>query len=183
MNAIEIMNEEHKNIKRMLKVVRACCKDILDGKEINFDDLNEIVDFITNYADKHHHNKEEVHLFSKMLENLGPVGEKIVKHGMLVEHDWGRLYIQDLKIALEKVKEGDNDAKLDVIANAISYCNLLERHIDKEDKVIYKFAQRELSKDVFDVIEHECKSYEEKNKDQKVKYLAMLDRLEKKYLA
>lgn len=183
MNAIEIMNEEHRNIKRMIKVVRACCKKILDGKEVNFDDFNDIVDFIVNYADKHHHNKEEVILFNRMLDNLGAVGEKIVKHGMLVEHDFGRLYIQELKVALEKVKNGDEEAKLDVIANAISYGHLLDRHIDKEDKVIYKFAQRELSEEVFNEIEDECKTYEEDNDENKVKYLGMLERLENKYLA
>lgn len=182
MNAIEIMNEEHRNIKRMLKVVRACCKDILDGKEPDFDDFNDIVDFIVNYADKHHHNKEEVILFNRMLDNLGAVGEKIVKHGMLVEHDFGRLYIQELKAALEKLKNGDEEAKLDVIANAISYGHLLDRHIDKEDKVIYKFAQRELSEEVFNEIEAECKTYEDDNDQNKVKYLGMLEKLENKYL-
>lgn len=182
MNAIEIMNEEHRNIKRMLKVVRVVCKEILDGKDINFNDFNEIVDFIVNYADKHHHNKEEIILFNKMTENLGAVAEKIVKHGMLVEHDFGRLYIQQLKAALDKMKNGNDDAKLDVIANAISYSHLLERHIDKEDNVIYKFAQRELSEDIFSEVENECKSYEENNEENKVKYLEILEKFEKKYL-
>ena len=49
---------------------------------------------------------------------------------------------------LENYKGGNKEAKLDVIANAISYTNLLERHIDKEDNVIYKFAQRELNEDI-----------------------------------
>lgn len=181
MNAIELMNEEHKNIKRMLKVVRVICKDILDSKEINFDDFDEVIDFIANYADKHHHNKEEVILFTKMTENLGAVAEKIVKHGMLVEHDFGRLYIQELKVALEKMKNGDDDAKLDVIANGISYGHLLERHIDKEDKVIYKFAQRELSEEILKEVENECRLYEESSEDNKVRYLEILEKLEKKY--
>ena len=34
MKAIEIMNEEHKYILRMLIVVRKICLSILDGKEI-----------------------------------------------------------------------------------------------------------------------------------------------------
>ncbi|ETI89870.1 MAG: hypothetical protein Q607_CBUC00100G0001, partial [Clostridium butyricum DORA_1] len=86
-------------------------------------------------------------LFNKMVENLGVLGEKLVKHGMLVEHDFGRLYVKNLEEALKKVKAGDEEAKLDLIANAISYCDLLTRHIDKEDRVVYTFAKRELKEE------------------------------------
>ena len=84
MNAIEIMNDEHKNITRMLKVVRACCYEVLKGEKINYDDFYKIVEFITEYADKHHHKKEEVTLFNKMVEHLGTVAQKLVQNGMLV---------------------------------------------------------------------------------------------------
>ncbi len=47
--------------------------------------------------------------------------KKAVNQGMLVEHDLGRLHIRELVEALEKVKAGEEEANLDVIANAISY--------------------------------------------------------------
>ena len=59
MNAIELMNEEHKNILRMIKVVRKVCFNIMKGTEINYKDLEDIIEFIRNYADSHHHKKEE----------------------------------------------------------------------------------------------------------------------------
>ena len=181
MNAIEIMNDEHKNITRMLKVVRACCYEVLKGEKINYDDFYKIVKFITEYADKHHHKKEEVTLFNKMVEHLGAVAQKLVQNGMLVEHDLGRLHITQLKEALENVKNGDEEAKLDVLANAISYTHLLQRHIDKENNVVYKYAERELDKSVLDLINKECIDFEEKNKDVKEKYISLLEDLEKKY--
>ena len=181
MKAIEIMNEEHKYILRMLKVVRKVCLNIMNEEEIIYEDFDKIIDFIRNYSDNHHHKKEEDILFTKMVEYIGETAEKVVNQGMLVEHDLGRLYIRQLVEALEKMKNGDKEAKLDVIANAISYTHLLARHIDKEDRVIYKFAERELSTQVLETINMECENFEFKNKEIKNKYVLILEELENKY--
>ena len=46
MDAIELMMEEHNNIKVMLKIVRKACLSILEGEELNYDDFNKIIAFI-----------------------------------------------------------------------------------------------------------------------------------------
>ena len=100
MNAIDLMVEEHKIIKRMLVVVRKFSIKVLNNEDINYNDFNSVIDFVRNYADKHHHSKEEVILFKKMSEVLG---ERIANGpimGMLVEHDLGRLFMGNLEIAL-----------------------------------------------------------------------------------
>lgn len=181
MKAIEIMNEEHKYILRMLDIVRKVCFKVMNGEDIVYGDFNKIIDFIKNYADNHHHKKEENILFIKMVEHIGETAEKAVNQGMLVEHDLGRLYVRDLVNALDKVKNGDEEAKLDVIANAISYTHLLARHIDKEDRVIYKFAERNLSDEVMKFVDLECESFEISNEEIKNKYLLILEELENKY--
>ena len=48
MKAIEIMNEEHKYILRMLQVIRKCCFKILNNEEIIYEDFYKIIDFIRN---------------------------------------------------------------------------------------------------------------------------------------
>ena len=181
MKAIEIMNEEHKYILRMLNIVRKACFKIMKGEEIVYEDFNKIIDFVKNYADNHHHKKEEDILFIKMVEHIGEAAEKAVNQGMLVEHDLGRLYVRDLVSALEKVKGGDEEAKLDIIANAISYTHLLARHIDKEDRVIYKFAERNLSNEVMKFVDVECENFEISNEEIKNRYILILEELEKKY--
>lgn len=181
MDAIALMMEEHKYIKRMLKVVRNACFKIYKGNEINYEDFNLMISFIRNYADSHHHKKEEVMLFNKMVDEIGATAEKIVKYGMLVEHDLGRLHISDLEAALKNLKDGNEEAILDVISNAISYTHLLERHIDKEDKVVYTFAKRELNKDVIENIDKNCFEFEESNLQIKNENISILESLEKKY--
>lgn len=182
MDAIELMVYEHKNIKRMLKVIRKYCLRILKDEKVDYSDFYRIIDFVRNYADKHHHGKEEKLLFNKMVDEIGSTAEKLVKHGMLVEHDLGRLYITGLSEALENSKSGNKEAILDVIANAISYTHLLERHIDKEDNVIYKFATRELKQEIIDKVNVECVEFEGANTEVMKKYTSILEELEKKYL-
>lgn len=182
MNAIDLMKEEHRYIERMLKVIREVSLRILKGEKVEYDDLYSIIGFVREYADGHHHNKEEVLLFNRMIENLGSTGEVIVRNGMLVEHDLGRLYIKNLEEAIGRLKDGSEDAKLDIIANLISYTDLLKRHIDKEDNVVYNFAARGLKEEILIKLDDECIKYEAENEAIKVKNISLLESLEKKYL-
>lgn len=184
MTSIELMVSEHNNIKGMLRVMRSMCIKVLNNENIDYKDFYKAIDFVRNYADKHHHAKEENILFKKMGDELG---ERIAKGpiaGMLVEHDLGRLYMSNLEAALEKFNKGDKDARVDIIANAISYTDLLTRHIDKEDITIYSFAQRALSKSAMEDIEEKCNNVESIADEKEIqhKYIDLLDKLKEKYI-
>jgi hemerythrin-like domain-containing protein len=184
MNFIERLVYEHKNVKRMLLVIRAVCLGILNGDATDYEDFYKIIDFIRNYTDKHHHGKEEAMLFARMIEEMGPLAEKIIKHGMLVEHDFGRLYVKDLEDSVNRVLNGDLEARLDVIANAVSYTHLLCRHIDKEDDVIYKYAEKNLAQETINQLEQECAIFDEKaaQANTESRYLELLRIMERKYV-
>lgn len=180
MDCIELMVEEHKNIKRMLAVIRKYCYKILKNEEVQYEDFFKLIDFVRNYADKHHHGKEEVLLFEKMKNELGPAAQKLVRHGMLVEHDLGRLHIQELEAAVKRVISGEDEARLDVIAEAVSYTHLLHRHIDKEDQVVYKFAQSNFIASTMEELNLECGRFEQEAKDRNLqqKYIDMITEFE-----
>lgn len=183
MDGISLMVDEHKYIKRMLKVIRKACYGILKGKEVNYDDFAQMIDFVRSYADAHHHGKEEKMLFNRMIDEIGSAAEKLVRFGMLVEHDLGRLHMRELEEALQKVKDGDDEAKIDVIANAVSYTHLLNRHIDKEDTLVYPLAERELNETTLSTINAECETFEKDMEEKEVqqKYIKLLEELERKY--
>lgn len=181
MYAVQLMIDEHKNIKKVLGIIRKYCFKVLKEENVDYNDFYKIIDFVRNYADKHHHGKEEQMLFNKMLDELGSAAEKVVKHGMLVEHDLGRLYINNLEEAVGKVQEGNEEAKLDLIANAISYADLLYRHIEKEDNVIYKFAEKNLSEETLRKLDEECNVFEKEAQDKGIqeKYTLLIKELER----
>ncbi|MEG0050814.1 MAG: hemerythrin domain-containing protein [Terrisporobacter sp.] len=182
MSGIDLLIEEHKYVKRMLVVMRKACLRLVDNKEINYDDFNSMISFVRNFADGHHHNKEEILLFNKMVDNLGETGKNVITHGMLVEHDLGRSYMRNLEEALNKFKNGEEEAKLDIIANAVSYATLLENHIHKEDNVIFTYAKRALSEDLLKSVDDECLDYEEKNSSTREENIGILNTLEDKYI-
>lgn len=182
MNNVDIMVNEHIKIKRMLKVVNKICKNIFETKEVDCADIRKIIDFINNYADRHHHKKEENYLFSKMVKYLGERGQNLITHGMLVEHNFARLYLSRLDKALMDLKTND-DAKMDIIANLISYGNLIDLHIEKEDSVIYPFGYKnlpeEVAKEVDDLVLEVFQSQESILIE--AKYSKMIEELEQKY--
>lgn len=184
MNSIEQMKLEHQYILRMLTVVRSACMDIMEGKEPVFEDFDQMIDFIKNYADVHHHGKEEQFLFEAMKQHLGVVGQNLVLHGMMVEHDLGRLYIHELKEAIQRVKDGDTESRLDIIANAIGYTNHLTRHIAKEDTAVYIFAEQRLPKEVLVKVNEDSARFEEEALEKGIqnRYISVLFSLEQKYL-
>lgn len=180
MKYIDLMVQEHVLIKRMLKVVRAYCQRIIDGKKTDYSDFLLIADFIRNYADLHHHGKEEKMLFKAMVEELGPLADKVITRGMLVEHDLGRFYASEMVAAAELLTGRQADARLDLVANAMAYVNLLHRHIDKEDNAVFKFAAGNLQADTHARLAGECDRYEEAAEKAGVqsRYLNLLEDLE-----
>lgn len=183
MNSIALMVQEHELISRVLKVMRKACLGIMQGEAICYEDFEKMTDFVKHYADEHHHGKEEKFLFKSMEEHLGALGQKLIRNGMLVEHDLGRLYMSELKSALERTKAGDEESKLDVIANAISYTHLLERHIGKENEVVYTFGERQLSPEIMQEVNAQTEVFEKEATAKGIQqhYQRLVEGLEEKY--
>jgi len=160
MKSIDILVEEHKYIKMVLKEIRRQCIVIVRGGNVDFQLFYSTIDFVRNFADKYHHKKEEDRLFNIMAEQLGLGVESGPIAGMLIEHDLGRSHILDLENALKECEKGNMDAKVDIIANAIGYEQMLLKHIDKEDNAIYKHAERRLSKETLEKLDIEFEAVE-----------------------
>lgn len=184
-NAIDILMNEHQNILRMIKVVRELSLKAMENKEISIPDVRSIAGFIKGYADKLHHEKEEEILFQYMSDELDDVARTLINHGMLVEHDQGRLHVKSLLDAATSYEnEVNNRSLLDILTELMGWSNLLERHIEKEDTVVYPYAQRSLSKDSLSIIDEKSVKYDEvgNNIEDAKKYLLLLENLENKYL-
>lgn len=183
MNAIELMTYEHTFIRRMLTVMRNFSYQLMQDPTMDVSDAPKMIDFVRQYADKHHHGKEEDLLFNRMVDNLGSAAEKLVKHGMLVEHDLGRLHMKLMEDGIVAFQAGDDTARLDIIGNAIAYAQLLDRHISKEDDMVYPFSWRHFEPDMIELINQETAAFEEKASAQGVQehYMNLLGEMETKY--
>ena len=185
MYSIDLMMEEHAHILKLLAVMRKACGSILEGQAVNDNDFRKMIAFARNYADKHHHGKEEKILFKEMTQRLGPVGINLVQHGMLVEHDLGRLHISELEKMLSQYKETPKtEYKLNILAEAIGYANLLQRHIEKENQVVYTYAKKNLPGDILQWVDAQVSRFEADAKENKIQQtcLQLLAELSEKYL-
>ena len=114
-----------------------------------------------NYADIHHHGKEEAILFKVMLENLGPIADKMVNMGMMTEHNIGRYHVDSFGKVIDSMEEiPSTEQKIEVITHALAYADLLLRHLEKENTVLYPFAVRSLSPELMEKVNEESKVFE-----------------------
>lgn len=184
MHQLQVLFDEHDNVLRMLAIVHKISLQSLQGKVVPVDELRQVIAFIREYADKTHHGKEEVYLFDAMIEHLGPIAEKLIKQGMLVEHDMGRWHVYDLEQALNRYEETESDDdKLAILIALGSYEQLLRRHIQKENDALFTFAEKNLPEPILSGIVAQMNTYEaeEENRSVRQKHLAFLFELEKKY--
>lgn len=184
MYATDVMVEEHKNINYMLRVIREICCGILEGAPVDADEHRRIIDFVRNYADRYHHGKEEKFLFPVMESRLGVPGQSLIRHGMLVEHDLGRAHVADWENALKLYeKEPLTTHKLDILTGAMGYADLLQRHTEKENNVVYPYGEAHLPADDKAVIDGQAREFEglPESEDVREKYLTFLKEMMEKY--
>lgn len=184
MTSIETLVEEHNNIARLLGVIDSAGCLILDGGYPNTEDFRTIAMFARHYADRYHHGKEEEILFREMTGRLGPVAENLIRHGMLVEHDLGRMYVQQLLDACDAYdKDPCTGNSLKILSAALGYAGTLRRHMDKENQAVYTFAENTLPADVLDQVTEEVKAFDCRPENAQVnsKYLELLEKLEDQY--
>src|SRR5512132_3975875 len=109
MDAIETLMTEHRLIERALDALVAFADEVRRKSSDEREELGRFVTFIREFADAHHHGKEEDILFAAMVQAGFP------KHGgpiavMLMEHDQGRALVRALgELASQAVPWGDGD--------------------------------------------------------------------------
>ncbi len=182
MNAITRLVQEHDSILKMIRVTRSMLEQT-NCATLRVDHLEQVIDFIRNFADKYHHLKEEDVLFVEMVRHgmtkeNGPIGV------MLHEHDEGRQFIAQAVGAVERYKDGDAAAFGIIRENLLNYCVLLTQHIAKENNILYPMAERLLP---VNVLETMTKAFETSvattvNNEYEAVYLKRVETLAKLYL-
>lgn len=154
MKTIDILIQEHEEISLFVTRLEQECLALMQGKEVEENFFRAAIDFIREFADGNHHKKEEDILFDYMLNHLGPLAEKTVRHGMLVEHQMARYHVMMMENCLNSyLQQPDDLTKLHLLGEAMSYVNLLRSHIDKENNAVYPFAEKNLSLELAEEID------------------------------
>jgi hemerythrin-like domain-containing protein len=146
---VQDLEDEHGGIIIMLGVMKIVAKRLKDREEVKKEHLEKIVEFLSNFADKCHHGKEEGILFPevvKVVSNLFMVNE------LLGEHKAGRDYIKGIAESLKYYNTGNPDA-YHIATNIEGYISLLIEHIRKENKLLFPIADKQIPDNVQLMIE------------------------------
>lgn len=138
-----ILKHEHRIIERALRSLDGVCARLEGGTPVPSSALLEIVDFITTFADRYHHGKEEQHLFPALERNGIP------RHGgplavMEREHQVERELISELRRSIDSYKEGDPPATRRFVEAGRAFLTLLVGHIEKEDGILFRIGDEVL---------------------------------------
>jgi len=139
-----ILMTEHEAIKTMLNILENLATRFEKGELVDLEQVKKALEFISGFADRCHHTKEEDLLFPALEKagiprQGGPIGV------MLAEHDEGRSHVRAMKEAAERLERGDKQAGLDWARHARAYVSLLNQHIFKEDNILYPMGNERLS--------------------------------------
>ncbi len=144
MKATQQLKEEHEGIRQMLSVMEKICGDLTQGRDLNADHFEKIVDFLKTFADLCHHGKEEGILFPAMADHGipnagGPIGV------MLYEHEQGRGFIRQMSEGLNAYEKGDKESIKQIVSASEHFIQLLRNHIDKENNILFMMADQVLN--------------------------------------
>lgn len=162
--------EEHLLIKRWLNLI----PEVINNMDMASGEGREMIarglDFISSYADKFHHGKEEDILF-KYFDEQSEIIQAM--HG---DHDRGRSNVTAMREALRKE---DRDK---VIKNLLAYRDLLADHIKKEDEILFPWMDRNLTDADKNIISEKFDEFESSaGTELPAKYEAFVTDLEIKY--
>jgi hemerythrin-like domain-containing protein len=170
MRATDLLMEEHLLIERALRMLLSLAERGKPGPEIA-----AALSFLSEFADGHHHAKEEEILFPALEEagfprDGGPVAV------MLHEHDLGRSLIVRMRelstLESELARAGFREA-------AKQYAELLGQHIQKENEVLFRLADRALEGAERRRVEEQFDAYESGASAVRSKHQRALENLER----
>jgi len=139
-SATKNLENDHVHILRLIDVMERAT----NTETPDVDHLEVRVDLIKTFADGFHHAKEETLLFPLLVEkgfsiDQGPVGV------MLKEHVQGRNYVKGMADNISLYKTGDEKALPLIYQNMSGYIELLRNHINKENNILFRMANRVLT--------------------------------------
>lgn len=138
--ATKNLEDDHVHILRLIDVM----EHLTRSENPDISHLESIVDIIRNFADGIHHAKEENLFFPFLAERgfsttQGPVAV------MLQEHMQGRNFVKGIADNITLYKNGNKEALNEIFRNMTGYAELLRNHIEKENNILFRMADRVLS--------------------------------------
>ena len=143
MSATDTLRKDHKQIKRLEKIIIKCYTELYAGKNIPLSDIDKITLVIEEFLDSIHYSREEDSYFP-CVASYDHLKQEI--RALLIEHEFSRRIAIQIKKHLKRWKEGE-DAREPVARFLKTYSMYLMDHMTKEENFFDKAESEVLSKE------------------------------------
>lgn len=135
MNTSIDIQSDHVAMSIVLDAMEKRAYEILNNGNVDFFRIGQILDFLHNYTDHLHYEKEERILFPSVLDENKPWIAKTIDK-LIHEHALARDYIIEIDKNLRACLAGDADALMDLASFMLKYVKLETDHIKVEDEIV-----------------------------------------------
>lgn len=143
MSGTETLRNDHKQIRRLEKIVVRCYTKLNDGYGIPFSDIDMMVSIMSEFLDAIHYAREEDQYFP-CVASYDSLKQEI--RMFMIEHEFGRRIALNISKHLQKWKLGENQRE-PVARFLKAYAVYLNDHLTKEDKFFDVAEDQVLSQD------------------------------------
>ncbi len=178
LSASEILHLEFDTTRRVLQILENASNCLDNDKPVSKETFNEIIEIINGFTHRCHQEKEDRVLFPFLKEVRG--GEKKDFLGqLLMEHVSARDEMRNLASAVNYLYQGKK-AKKKIIKIARSYIKFMDKHIHTEEKVLFPWMNKVLTRDEQMILIKNFEAMEKEDIEAGVheKYTVMIEKLE-----
>ncbi|MGI0072662.1 MAG: hemerythrin domain-containing protein [Nitrosotalea sp.] len=143
MSATDTLRNDHKQIRRLEKIVMQCSTKLYAGDTIPFQDIEKMVTVMSEFLDTIHYSREEDAYFP-CVSSYGSLKDEI--RAFLIEHEFSRRIANNVAKHLQKWKKGE-DNREPVARFLKAYAVFLNDHMTKEEKFFDKAESEILSQE------------------------------------
>jgi len=143
MSATETLRNDHKQIRRLEKIVIQCYTHLYTGDNIPFADMEKMVTIMSEFLDAIHYSREEDAYFP-CVASYGSLKEEI--KAFMIEHEFSRRVAYNIAKHLQKWKGGE-DNREPVARFLKAYAVYLNDHMTKEEQFFDRIEEQVLSQE------------------------------------
>jgi len=125
----ETLRNDHRQVRRLEKIVLRCHTSLEEGRDVPFSDMDRITLIISEFLDAIHYGREENSYFA-CVAAYGGLNEEIRR--FMIEHEFGRRVARNISKHLQEWKSG-RDSREPVSRFLRTYRVYLADHLAKED--------------------------------------------------
>lgn len=174
----EVLVAEHEMIERAMDVLKKELEK-LPANPVDIFTLKRSIDFLLEFGDKIHNQKEEQFLFPLMVEKGIPKDGPI--RVMLMEHESERGLLQSMSNEASGLSEQSVEKKEQFKKGGLEYLEIRANHIWKENDILYNMGRQVLddTNNIFLVDNFQQINLAHYGEEATSLYLKMLDEVEK----